>query len=151
MKIQYYSRKPLSVDQEKSVGNAAYVSFDHLLATSDVVSLNLPLTPATRHIISTAEFEKMKDGVVIINTARGAIMDEAALANALDSGKVRSAGLDVYEKEPTINPRLMENERVLLLPHMGTHTRETHKTMEVMVINNIRAAVTKGELLNAVN
>lgn len=78
-------------------------------------------------------------------------MDEAALADAVESGKVASAGLDVYEEEPTINPRLMENDRVLLLPHMGTHTRETHKTMEVMVINNIRAAITKGELLNRVN
>jgi glyoxylate reductase len=151
MKIQYYSRKRLSPEREKSAGNAQYVSFDELLATSDVLSLNLPLTPTTRHIISAAEFSKMKDGVVIINTARGAIMDEAALANALECGKVASAGLDVYEKEPTINPHLMENDKVLLLPHMGTHTVETHKTMEIMVINNIRAAITKGELLNPVN
>lgn len=93
----------------------------------------------------------MKNGVVIVNTARGAVMDEAALAGALESGKVASVGLDVYEDEPAIHPSLLNNESVLLLPHMGTHTRDTHKTMEVMVIDNIRAAITKGELLNAVN
>ena len=78
-------------------------------------------------------------------------MNEAALVDALKSGKVAGAGLDVYEDEPTIHPDLIKNESVLLLPHMGTHTRETHKTMEVMVINNIRAAITRGELLNPVN
>jgi len=151
MKIQYHNRNRLSPDEEKSAGNATYLPFEDLIATSDVLSLNLPLNPSTRHIISYTEFGKMKDGVVIVNTARGAVMNEAALVDALESGKVASAGLDVYEEEPTINPRLIKNERVLLLPHMGTHTRETHKTMEVMVIDNLRAAITKGELLNPVN
>jgi glyoxylate reductase len=93
----------------------------------------------------------MKNGIVIVNTARGAVMNEAALVDALESGKVASAGLDVYEDEPTIHPGLLKNENVLLLPHMGTHTLETHKTMEVMVIDNIRAAITKGHLINPVN
>ena len=78
-------------------------------------------------------------------------MDEAALVDALDSGKVASAGLDVYEDEPTIHPGLMKNENVLLVPHLGTHTYETQKAMEVLVINNIRAAITKGELLTPIN
>ena|SRR5436305_14551044 len=151
MIIQYYNRKRLSPAQEKAAGNAKYVSFDELLATSDVLSLNLPLNANTRHIISTAEFEKMKDGIVIVNTARGAVMDEAALVAALDSGKVRSAGLDVYEEEPKIHPGLIKNENVILVPHLGTHTCETEKSMEVLVINNIRSAVTKGELLTPVN
>lgn len=151
MKIQYYNRNRLSPLQERAAGNAKYVSFDELLATSDVISLNLPLTPQTRHIISDTEFAKMKDGVVIVNTARGAVIDEAALVEALNSGKVASAGLDVYEDEPNIHPGLMENEKVLLIPHLGTHTYETQKAMEVLVINNIRAAVTKGELLTPVN
>jgi glyoxylate reductase len=151
MKIQYYNRTRLSPAQEKAAGGAKYVSFDELLATSDVLSLNLPLNPKTRHIISHAEFAKMKDGIVVVNTARGAVMDEAALVDALDSGKVASAGLDVYEDEPTIHPGLMKNENVLLVPHLGTHTFETQKAMEVLVINNIRAAITKGELLTPVN
>ena len=151
MKIQYYNRRRLSPAQEKAAGDAKYVSFNELLATSDILSLNLPLNPHTRHIISKPEFEKMKQGVVIVNTARGAIMDEAALVEALDSGKVASAGLDVYEDEPTIHPGLLKNEKVLLVPHLGTHTYETQKAMEVVVIDNIRSAVTKGRLLNLVN
>ena len=151
MKIQYHNRVRLSPTQEEAAGNAKYVSFDELLATSDVLSLNLPLNKQTRHIISHAEFEKMKDGVVIVNTARGAVMDEEALVAALDSGKVASAGLDVFENEPDIHPCLIANESVLLVPHLGTHTYETQKKMEIVVINNIRAAVTRGELLNPVN
>src|SRR5271170_4343010 len=120
MKIQYYNRNRLSPAQEKAAGDAKYVSFDELLATSDVLSLNLPLSPKTRHIISHAEFSKMKDGIVIVNTARGAVIDEAALVDALDSGKVASAGLDVFEEEPKVHPGLIKNENVLLVPHMGT-------------------------------
>src|SRR5271170_1943646 len=151
MKIQYHNRNRLSPAQEKAAGDAKYVTFDELLSTSDVLSLNLPLNPKTRHIISNAEFAKMKDGVVIVNTARGAVMDEAALVEALDSGKVASAGLDVYEDEPKIHPGLIKNENVLLVPHLGTHTYETERSMEVVVINNIRSAITKGVLLTAVN
>jgi D-3-phosphoglycerate dehydrogenase len=151
MKIQYHNRKRLSSAQEEAAGNAKYVSFDELLATSDVLSLNLPLNPRTRHIISHAEFAKMKDGVVIVNTARGAVIDEAALVEALDNGKVASAGLDVYEDEPNVHPGLIRNENVLLVPHLGTHTYETQKTMEVLVIDNIRSAITKGQLLTQVN
>ncbi|KAI3189989.1 hypothetical protein CBS147311_9753 [Penicillium roqueforti] len=97
MKVIYHNRRKLS--DEMSAG-AKYVSFDELLSTSDVISLNLPLNKNTRHIIGKAEFAKMKDGVVVVNTARGAVMDEAALVDALDSGKVFSAGLDVFEEEP---------------------------------------------------
>lgn len=78
----------------------------------------------TRHIIGKAEFAKMKDGVVVVNTARGAVMDEAALVDALDSGKVFSAGLDVFEQEPQIHPGLLSNQNVILVPHMGTWTSE---------------------------
>jgi phosphoglycerate dehydrogenase-like enzyme len=78
----------------------------------------------THHIIGKAEFAKMKDGVVVVNTARGAVMDEAALVDALDSGKVFSAGLDVFEEEPKIHPGLIGNQNVLLVPHMGTWTNE---------------------------
>jgi glyoxylate reductase len=151
MEIQYHNRRRLSSAQEKAAGDAKYVSFDELLATSDILSLNLPLNVHTRHIISKPEFDKMKEGVVIVNTARGAVMDEAALVDALDSGKVASVGLDVYEDEPTIHPGLMRNEKVLLVPHLGTHTYETQKAMEVVVIENIRSALTQGNLLTPVN
>ncbi|KAK9459332.1 D-isomer specific 2-hydroxyacid dehydrogenase [Lipomyces oligophaga] len=143
MTVQYYNRRELS--PEMSAG-AKYVSFDELLATSDVISLNLPLNANTRHIINKDAFSKMKDGVVIANTARGAVIDEAALVDALKSGKVRSAGLDVFESEPTVHPGLLENDQVILLPHVGTLTYETQKKMEVQVLDNIRAAVTVGKV-----
>ncbi|KAJ6116987.1 2-hydroxyacid dehydrogenase [Penicillium capsulatum] len=144
MKIQYHNRSRLPAELE---GGATYVSFDELLANSDVLSLNLALNASTRHIIGAPEFGKMKNGVVIVNTARGALIDEKALVAALDSGKVRSAGLDVYEAEPQVEPGLVNNPRVMLLPHIGTATYETQKEMEILVLDNLRSAVEKGELI----
>ncbi|KAJ5574838.1 2-hydroxyacid dehydrogenase [Penicillium hetheringtonii] len=147
MKIQYHNRSRLSPELENG---ATYVSFDELLANSDVFSLNLALNASTRHIIGAPEFAKMKDGVVIVNTARGALMDEKALVAAIDSGKVGSAGLDVYEEEPKIEPGLVSNPRVMLLPHIGTMTYETQKEMEILVLDNLKLAVDKGELITQV-
>lgn len=104
----------------------------------------------TRHTISTPEFEKMKDGIVIVNAARGPIMDEDALVKALDSGKVLSAGLDVYEEEPKVHPGLLKNDNVMLLPHMGTYTVETQTKMEVWCADNVRSALETGKLKNVV-
>lgn len=138
MKIQYHNRNRLPESEEQG---AEYVSFEELMKTSDVLTLNLALNPSTRHIISKPQFDLMKDGVVIVNTARGPIIDEAALVDALDSGKVFSAGLDVFEEEPKIHPGLMENENVVLLPHVGTSTWETQKGMELLVLENLMSAV----------
>ncbi|KAL2823407.1 D-isomer specific 2-hydroxyacid dehydrogenase [Aspergillus cavernicola] len=147
MKIQYHNRSRLSPELESG---ATYVSFDDLLATSDVLSLNLALNASTRHIIGKKEFQKMKDGVVIVNTARGALIDEKALVASLESGKVLSAGLDVYENEPVVELGLLNNPRVMLLPHIGTMTYETQKEMEILVLDNLRLAVEKGELITQV-
>jgi lactate dehydrogenase-like 2-hydroxyacid dehydrogenase len=122
MKIQYHNRHRLPESEENG---AKYVSFEELLKTSDVLSLNLALNSSTRHIIGKEQFDMMKDGVVLINTARGPLIDEAALVNALKSRKVWTAGLDVFEEEPKIHPGLMESENVVLLPHIGTATFET--------------------------
>ncbi|GAB7354480.1 hypothetical protein MBLNU459_g4953t1 [Dothideomycetes sp. NU459] len=138
MKIQYHNRSELSAEL---AGGAAYVDFDTLLRTSDVLSLNLALNPSTRHIIGAGEFARMKDGVVVVNTARGPIIDEAALVQALKDGKVYSAGLDVFEEEPKIHPELVDDDRVVLLPHIGTATWETQKDMELLVLENLRSAV----------
>ncbi|EON61499.1 D-3-phosphoglycerate dehydrogenase [Coniosporium apollinis CBS 100218] len=147
MRVIYHNRSKLS---EELAGGADYVSFDELLGTSDVISLNLPLNKHTRHIISTREFEKMKKGVVIVNTARGAVIDEDALVRALDSGLVWSCGLDVYEEEPEVHPGLVANPHVMLVPHMGTWTVETQTAMEEWNIGNVRAVLEKGELNNVV-
>ncbi|TVY68681.1 putative 2-hydroxyacid dehydrogenase UNK4.10, partial [Lachnellula suecica] len=147
MTTQYHNRTQLSYEQS---GGAKYVSFEELLETSDVLSLNLPLNKQTRHIISTHEFELMKKGVVIVNTARGAVMDEDALVVALEKGKVWSCGLDVFEEEPKVHKGLVANPHVLLLPHMGTWTVETQTKMEVWCIDNVKSAVEKGKLMSPV-
>lgn len=93
----------------------------------------------------------MKRGIVIVNTARGAVMDEAALVEALESGQVASAGLDVFENEPEIHPGLLNNKNALLVPHMGTWTVETEQLMEAWAIENVRLAITEGKLKSIVS
>lgn len=119
MKIQYHNRHAIPDSEYK------YVTFDELISTSDVISLNLNLTASTTHIISSKEFDNMKTGVVIVNTARGPLIDEEALVAALNSGKVYSAGLDVYEHQPKIHPELLKNEKVVLTPYIAAGTVET--------------------------
>ncbi|KAK5051393.1 hypothetical protein LTR84_003045 [Exophiala bonariae] len=122
MTVIYHNRRQLD---ESLAEGAEYVSFDDLLRRSDVLSLNLPLNANTRHLLSTREFALMKPTAVLVNTARGAVVDEAALVHALDKGIIAGAGLDVFEDEPKIHPGLLSNERVMLLPHLGTYTFET--------------------------
>ena len=147
MTIIYHNRSPLPAYQ---AGGATYVSFDELMKASDVLSLNLSLNASTKHIISTPQFDMMKDGVVVVNTARGPIIDENALVKALKSGKVYSAGLDVFEEEPKIHPELMSDDRVVLLPHIGTATWETQRDMELLVLQNLRNAVTGKQLVTLI-
>ena len=143
----YHNRRRL--DDEKA-GGAEYTSFEDLLKRADVLSLNLPLNPKTRHIISKEQFKLMKPSCIVVNTARGAVIDEAALVEALDEGLIAGAGLDVFEEEPKIHPGLLKNEKVMLLPHMGTWTLETQYKMEVWVIDNIRSALAKGKLMSVI-
>ncbi|KAL7943891.1 D-isomer specific 2-hydroxyacid dehydrogenase [Trichoderma barbatum] len=147
MTVIYHNRKRLDTEQ---ADGAEYVGFEDLLVRSDVLSLNLPLNAGTRNIISAPEFDKMKKGIVIVNTARGGVMDEGALVNALDIGKVWSVGLDVYQQEPNIHPGLVSNPHVCLLPHMGTSTVETKTKMEEWTISNVRSALERGMLISIV-
>ncbi len=135
MRIIYHNRKPATnLDFE-----AEYVSFDELLLSSDFVSLNLPYTPETHHLISTAEFEKMKPTAILINTARGAHVDEQALIVALRDGQIAAAALDVYEHEPQIADELKALPNVLLSPHIGTGTIDGRLAMCECVSDNILA------------
>lgn len=123
MRVQYHNRSRLAPELEDG---ATYVDFKTLLATSDVFSLNLALNKATEHIIGRDELAQMKRGVTIINTARGKLIDEAALVDALNDGdRIWSVGLDVFEDEPAVHPGLLSNERAFLVPHIGTLTYET--------------------------
>ncbi|KAM4064423.1 d-isomer specific 2-hydroxyacid dehydrogenase, NAD binding domain-containing protein [Hirsutella rhossiliensis] len=151
-RLQYHNRSRVAGLDElfAEQGAPRYVSFEELLRTSHVISVHLPLGPATRGLIGAKELDAMKDGVVIVNTARGPIIDEAALVSALESGKVRSVGLDVYEKEPEIHPGLLKHPGTMLLPHIGTATVDTQRRMEVLVIDNVKSAVTRGKLLTQV-
>ena len=147
LKTIYHNRNPLS---DKEAAGAEYVSFDQFLAESDIISVNVPLNAKTKHLIGAGEIAKMKSGVVIVNTARGLIIDEAAMADALESGHIAAVGLDVYEREPEINKKLMEQDRALMVPHVGTHTFETLAKMEAWAMENVRRAVTGEALLSPI-
>lgn len=120
------------------------VGFDALLARSDVLSIHLPLSEETRHRVGARELERMKETAVLVNTSRGPIVDEAALAEALTAGTIAAAGLDVYEHEPEVHPALLHLENVVLAPHLGSATVETRTAMGMLAARNL-AAVLSGE------
>lgn len=147
-RIQYYNRRELPKDRAK---NTVYVSQDELIETSDVILSVLPLTPATRHLINAETIPRMKKGVYIINVGRGPIIDEGALVKALESGHVRSVGLDVFENEPKVHPGLISNENALLLPHAGTHTTVSRAKMEAELLRNVKSVLDAGRVKNLVS
>ena len=140
MTVLYHDVNRLSASAEEAL-NARWVEKDELIAEADILSLHCPLTPETRHAFTLAEFRKMKPSVVIVNSARGPVIKEDDLCQALDEGLVFAAGLDVFEEEPVINPRLFDHERAFLLPHIGSATIETRETMARMAAENIDAAL----------
>ena len=148
LRVQYHNRS--CVPEQQNITGAKYVSFEELLQTSDIISVHLPLNASTRGLVSYKEFAMMKTGVVLVNTARGPIVNEDALVKALEEGKVWGAGLDVHEREPDIHPGLINNENCVLLPHVGTATVETQRKMEVLVVENVRSALERGYLITPV-
>ena len=126
------------------------VSFDELLRRSDVVSIHLPLNEETRHLFNAETFAKMKAGSWLLNTSRGAIVDEAALARALAEGLPAAAGLDVFENEPGVTAALLESDRVVLTPHVGSATHETRREMARMVVEDVRRVLSGEKPLRAV-
>ncbi len=141
MEIAYHSRheSPAAAKLE-----ATRLDLDELLATSDVVSLHAPLTAATRHLIGARELALMKPTATLVNTARGAVVDEAALAAALREGTIAAAGLDVFENEPEVHPELLALENAVLVPHLGSATVETRAAMAELAARNA-IAVAAGE------
>lgn len=136
MRIIYHNRNRLDTSIEHAL-KATYVDFDLLLAESDFVSLNAPATPETYHLMGEAEFKKMKKSAILINTARGSLVDERALIKALQTKEIHGAGLDVYENEPKISPELFELDNVVLTPHIGTKTMAYRMDMQKEVAKNI--------------
>lgn len=137
MNVVYYNRNRIDASIEKEL-NVGYRTMEEIVCISDFLSIHTPLTVETRHMIDKAVFDQMKEGLILINTARGPIIDEADLVEALESGKIRAAGLDVYENEPDVHPGLLKMENVVLLPHIGSATYETRSRMgEVTAVNVI--------------
>lgn len=128
--------------------NAKFLSFKNLIKKVDFLSLNLPLTEKSKHLINEEAFSLMRDGIVIVNVARGEIIDEKALIKNLKSKKVFAAGLDVYEFEPQISKELLKLDNVILLPHIGSATIETRAKMIDMVVNNIISFFKSGKPIN---
>ncbi len=144
-----YTNRSRSAALEEQAG-ARRVEFDELLAESDVLSLHVPLTPETRHRIGAAELVKMKPTVILINTARGPLVDEAALVDALRERRIAMAGFDVYEHEPRMTPGLADLDSVVLLPHLGSATVLTRLQMSTMVAENVLAVLRGDEPPNPI-
>jgi glyoxylate reductase len=130
---------------------AKEVSFETLLATSDFISVHVPLLPKTTHMISDAAFALMKPTCVFVNSSRGPIVDEKAMVRALQSGKIAAAGLDVFEREPELEPELLTFENVVLAPHIGSSSRETRLKMSMMAAENVMAGLKGQRPPNLVN
>lgn len=141
MRVIYHSRTRLEPNVENEL-SADYVSFDALLTESDILSINAPLTPETRGIFGVDAFKKMKSTATLVNIARGPLVDEGALANALQSGEIAFAGIDVFEKEPAIHPELLNCENAVLIPHIGSATLETRTAMAILAAENIAGVLT---------
>jgi glyoxylate reductase len=143
MQIAYSGRRRADEAVESELG-ARFTDFDELLATSDVVSLHCPLTPETTHLITADRLRQMRSDAFLVNTTRGPVVDEAALAEALAAGVIAGAGLDVFEHEPEVHPGLLELENAVLIPHLGSATIETRTAMAVLAARNA-AAVLRGD------
>ncbi|MDZ4867945.1 MAG: D-glycerate dehydrogenase [Alphaproteobacteria bacterium] len=138
LQIHYHNRKPVPQPVETELEATYWDSLDQMLARMDIVSVNCPHTPATYHLLSARRLKLMKPTAFIVNTARGEVIDENALARMLEAGELAGAGLDVFEHEPAVNPKLLKLKNVVLLPHMGSATIEGRVDMGEKVIINIK-------------
>ncbi len=139
MEIHYYNRNRLSPELE--LGATYHDSVEALLPHCDCLSIHCPATPETHHLINAIRIEMLPDNAVVINTARGAVIDDNALISALQSGKLFSAGLDVFNNEPNIDPRYKELNNTFLLPHIGSATEETRDQMGFRALDNLEAII----------
>ena len=140
MTVLYADAVRLPADVEAETG-AQRVDLDDLLERADFISIHTNLTDATRHLFSHEQFKRMKPSAVLVNTSRGPVVDEAALADALENDEIFAAGLDVFEKEPEVNGRLLDLDNVVVIPHLGSATVDTRNAMGDVAVDNIFAAL----------
>ena len=141
LSIHYHNRRRVDPRTEEALNATYWDSLDQMLARMDIVSVNCPHTPATYHLLSARRLKLMKPDAILVNTARGEVVDETALARMLEAGELAGAGLDVFESEPAVNPRLLRlarQHKVVVLPHMGSATHEGRADMGEKVIVNIK-------------
>ncbi len=138
LSINYHNRRRVPAAVEEELGATYWESLDQMLAHMDIVSVNCPHTPATFHLLSARRLKLLKPAAYVVNTARGEVIDENALARMVEAGEIAGAGLDVFENEPAINPKLLKNPKVVVLPHLGSATLEGRLDMGEKVIINIR-------------
>jgi glyoxylate reductase len=150
MNIIYWNRTRLSENEEQELG-LTYAPFEEVLKQSDFVSLNVAYTEQTFHMMGDNEFDLMKETAILINTARGPVVDEKALVRALQAKKIAGAGLDVYEEEPLVTPELLKMENCVLLPHLASATIQTRTKMGMIAVDNLLAQFDEKELPNLVN
>ena len=150
MPVLYCNRTRLDVGVEKRL-NATWVTKDELLTRADFVVLQLPYSKETHHLIGAAEFSKMKPSAILINTARGGVVDDAALVKALGDGRIRAAGLDVYEGEPKLHPGFLKLENAVLAPHVASSTDATRARMAMSAAKNLVAALSGATPPNLLN
>jgi len=151
VRIQYYDIARLTEEAEDALG-VRFVLFPELLRTADVVSLHVPLSEETRHLIDARALALMKPTALLVNTSRGPIVDEAALAEALERDRIAGAALDVFAREPEVEKRLLSLENVVLTPHLGSATLETREAMGMLCVEALRAVLLEGRVAaNALN
>lgn len=150
MKVLYHNRNRIDAQAEQRL-HAAYVTKDELLKQSDFVVLQVPYSPATHHMIGAAEIDLMKPTAILINSTRGGVVDDAALIEALAAGRIRAAGLDVFENEPALNPAFFGLDNVVLMPHIGSSTEATRRAMAMTAARNLSAALAGEAPPNLVN
>ena len=141
LQIHYHNRKPVHASIEQELEATYWESLGQMLARMDIISVNCPHTPGTYHLLSARRLKLMKPDAIIVNTARGEIIDENALTRMLEAGELGGVGLDVFEHEPAVNQKLLNNPRAVLLPHMGSATIEGRIDMGEKVIINIKTFV----------
>jgi glyoxylate reductase len=139
MAIHYHNRKRVAAEVERALEATYWPDLDRMLPAMDIVSINCPYTPDTFHLLSAERIARMKRSAYLINSARGEIIDESALAAALDAGALAGVGLDVFEREPQVEPRLLAHKNAVLFPHLGSSTIEARTGMGEKVIANILA------------
>jgi len=149
MEIVYAGRRRAAEDVEAEL-SARFLPLDELLTTADVVTLHCPLSAETRHLIDAEALGRMQPSAFLVNTTRGPVVDEAALADALRSGTIAGAGLDVFERDPEVHEALLDLENVVLIPHLGSATVETRTAMGVLAARNVVAVLGGGEAVTPV-